>query len=133
MRTMRSPRFNPRAVSAVLGIVLALQAGIMASILVSFWILGLISWRVPDWVPLLGAASLAAILGGGVLLGRPSAIARWTAGVGLWCAAVAQIAWFTALVRPGGTIPGLLYVTATVLLSAVGIGLLALGAGVRRR
>ena len=101
--------------------------------LLGFWILGrLISCCVPDWVPLLGVASLFAIIGGGVLLGRPSAIGRWTAGVGLVCAAVAQIVWFATLGRPGVTIPELLYLSATVLLSSVGIGLLALGAGVRR-
>jgi len=73
---MRSLRLSPHAVSAVLGIVLALQAGTTASMLIGFWILGLISRRVPG-VPLLGAASLFAIIGGGVLLGRPSAIGRW--------------------------------------------------------
>jgi hypothetical protein len=129
---MPSPRLRPRIASAVLGIVLAFQVSTTASMLLSFWILGLISWRVPDWVPLLGAASLFAIIGGGVLLGRPSPIGRWSAGVGLVCAAIAQTAWLATLGRPGVTIPEMLYLAAMILLSTLGIGLLARGGGVRR-
>lgn len=117
-------RLSSRTVTSLLGIVLALQAMNVGSLLLSFVIARLIYWRVPGWAAPLGALAIIAIVVGAGLIIRMPALGRWIAGAGLAAAAVMFVGVFAAVSRPSTALVGGLYLAATIALSAIGIALL---------
>jgi hypothetical protein len=116
-RQRRSPRFFP-----VLGLIVALQAANLGTIVFAYVIAGyFLAAVLPGWVGPISAVSLLALVVGGIRLVREPALGTLLMGAGLVGAAAAWSAIASLEAGPQGN----LYAIGSVVLAAVGLALLA--------